>query len=57
MIRVFYHYNNGVSRRASHCKTFTTKGDASRWAFYMGKKYPKFQLDEVFDDRPAGSEK
>ena len=57
MIRVFYHYNNGVSRRASHCKTFTTKGDASRWAFYMGKKYPKFQLDEVFDDRPAGSNK
>lgn len=49
MIHVFYHYNNGVSRRASHHKSFTTRAGANRWAFFMGKKYPNFQLDEVFE--------
>jgi hypothetical protein len=50
MVHVYYHYNNGRSVRGSHCKTFATRGDASRWAYYMGMKYPKFQLDEVFDE-------
>lgn len=48
MVQVFYHYDNGISKRASHSKTFATEGDANRWAFYMGRKYPKFHLDDVF---------
>ena len=50
MIYVYYHYNTGRSVRGSHCRTFATKGDASRWAYHMGMKYPKFQLDEIFED-------
>ena len=49
MIYVYYHYNRPMSRRASHCKTFTHMGDAQRWAFFMGRKYHDFTLDEVFD--------
>ena len=50
MVHVFYHYNNGVSKRGSHHRVFPTRGDVDRWAHYMGIKYPKLQLDEVFDE-------
>ena len=49
MILVYYHYNNGVSRRGSRCKRFTSRRDADRWIYFTGRKYPKFHLDEVFD--------
>ena len=49
MILVYYHYNNGVSKRGSHCKPFTNRADADRWIFFVGRKYPKFHLDEVFE--------
>lgn len=49
MIYVYYHYNNGVSRRGSRCKRFETMRDADRWIYCMVRKYPKFQMDEVFD--------
>ena len=49
MIYVYYHYNNGISKRGSHCKVFASLDDAHRWIYCMGRNYPKFQLDEVFD--------
>lgn len=49
MILVYYHYDNGVSKRASRCKRFNSWMDADCWIYYMGRKYPKFHLDEVFD--------
>ena len=48
MVQVFYHYNNGVSRRGSHRRVFRSRRDADRWSDYMSRTYPKFQLDEVF---------
>lgn len=53
MVHIYYHYNNGRSKRASHCRSFATKGDASRWLYYMGMKYPAFHLDEVFEDESS----
>lgn len=50
MIYVYYHYNNGISRRCSRCKRFATTVDAERWIYFVGRKYPKFQLDEVFEE-------
>ena len=52
MIQVFYHYNSMMSGRASRCKLFQTRKDADRWVYWMGRKYPKFQLDEIFVDHP-----
>ena len=49
MVQVYYHYNNGVSSRGARCKTFPTLGDAHRWIYFVGRKYPKFQLDEIFE--------
>jgi len=49
MIRVYYHYNNGVSRRASRSKSFASREDAERWIFFVGRKFPKFHLDEIFE--------
>jgi len=49
MIYVYYHYNNGISRRGAKVKAFATRRDADRWIYFVGRKYPKFQLDEVFD--------
>lgn len=49
MIQVYYHYRNMLSGRASKCKVFATKTDADRWIFCMGRKYPLFQLDEIFE--------
>jgi len=48
MVHVYYHYNNGLSKRGSHCRTFPTRKAAERWIDYMSSKYPKFQMDEVF---------
>lgn len=48
MVQVYYHYNNGLSKRGSHCRLFPTKAAADRWINYMSSKYPKFQMDEVF---------
>lgn len=49
MIHVYYHYHSMTSRRASRFKLFATRKDADRWIFCMGRKYPKFQLDEIFE--------
>ena len=49
MVHVYYHYNNGISHRGARCKSFATMADANRWIYWMGRNYPKFQLDEVFD--------
>ena len=49
MVYVYYHYNNGVSRRGSHHKSFETRSRANRWIDFMSGKYPKFQVDEVFE--------
>lgn len=50
MILVYYHYENGISGRAARCKAFPTKADADRWIYFVGRKYPKFRLDEVFEN-------
>ena len=50
MVHVYYHYNNGYSRYGARCKHFATRRDADRWVFFVGCKYPTFQLDEIFDD-------
>ena len=50
MVRVYYHYGNMTSKRASRFKIFATRADADRWIFCMGRKYPRFQLDEIFVD-------
>ena len=52
MVQVYYHYNSMMSGRASRCKCFQTRKDADRWVYWMGRKYPKFQLDEIFVDYP-----
>lgn len=49
MIKVYYHYRNGISRYGARCKSFATIKEAERWIDYMGRTYPKFQLDEVFE--------
>lgn len=49
MVHVYYHYQNMMSKRASRCKIFPTRREADRWIFFMGERYPKFQLDEVFE--------
>jgi len=49
MVQVYYHYKHMMSKRASKCKVFPSRADADRWIFCMGRKYPAFQLDEVFD--------
>lgn len=49
MVQVYYHYKHMMSKRASRCKVFPTRADADRWIFCMERKYPSFQLDEVFD--------
>ena len=51
MVQVYYHYASMMSKRASRCKVFPTRADADRWIFHMGRKYPAFQLDEVFESR------
>ena len=51
MVQVYYHYGHMMSKRASKCKVFPTRADADRWVFCMGRKYPAFQLDEVFESR------
>lgn len=48
MVQVYYHYHNMMSGRASRFKIFPTRKDADRWVYWMGRKYPKFQLDEIF---------
>ena len=50
MVHVYYHYNNGYSTYGVRCKHFPTRRDADRWVYFMGRKYPAFQLDEIFDD-------
>ena len=50
MVHVFYHYNNGVSKRGSHRRAFATRVQADGWICFMEKNFPKFQLDEVFDE-------
>jgi hypothetical protein len=52
MVRVYYHYSKMTSWRASRCRTFPTRRDADRWIFCMGRKYPAFQLDEIFVEKP-----
>ena len=49
MVQVYYHYDNGVSRRGARCKTFSTRKEADRWVYFVGRKYPKFHLDEIFE--------
>lgn len=49
MVHVYYHYNNMMSKRASRYRVFRTRVEADRWIFFMGERYPKFQLDEVFE--------
>lgn len=50
MVHVYYHYNNGYSRYGAKCKHFPTRRDADRWVYFVGRKYPTFQLDEIFDE-------
>lgn len=50
MVHVYYHYNNGYSRYGAKCKHFPTRRDANRWVYFVGRKYPTFQLDEIFDE-------
>ena len=50
MVHVYYHYNNGYSRYECKCKHFACRRDADRWVYFVGRKYPLFQLDEIFDD-------
>lgn len=50
MVHVYYHYNNGYSRYGAKCKHFPTRTDAERWIYFVGRKYPLFQLDEIFDE-------
>ena len=50
MVHVYYHYRNGYSRYGVKCKHFATRRDADRWVFFVGRKYPAFQLDEIFDE-------
>ena len=51
MVHVYYHYNNGYTYRyGAKCKHFATRRDADRWIYFMGRKYPEFQMDEIFDD-------
>lgn len=50
MVHVYYHYRNGCSRYGAKCKHFPTRRDADRWVYFVGRKYPLFQLDEIFDD-------
>lgn len=52
MVHAYYHYNNGYSRYCAKCKHFATERDADRWCFFMRRKYPTFQLDEIFVDDP-----
>ena len=49
MVQVYYHYASMMSKRASWCRVFPTRRDADRWIFCMGRKYPKFRLDEIFE--------
>ena len=49
MVHVYYHYHNMMSKRASKFKIFPSRADADRWIFCMGRKYPKFRLDEIFE--------
>lgn len=49
MVQVYYHYGRMMSRRASRCKAFPTRADADRWISWMGRKYPEFRLDEIFE--------
>jgi len=51
MTHVYYHYNNGYSRYGARCKTFPTRRDAERWIYFVGRKYPTFQLDEIFESK------
>ena len=50
MVHVYYHYNNGYGRYGMKCKHFPTRRDADRWVYFVGRKYPTFQLDEIFDE-------
>ena len=36
--------------RGARCKVCATKTDADRWIYFVGRKYPKFRLDEVFEN-------
>lgn len=51
MVQVYYHYAGMMSKRASRCRVFRTRVEADRWIFFMGERYPKFQLDDVFESR------
>ncbi len=48
MVQVYYHYKHMMSKRASKCKVFQSRADADRWIRCMVRKYPAFQLDEIF---------
>ena len=50
MVHVYYHYRDGYSRYGCRCKHFATRKEADRWVYFVGRKYPLFQLDEIFDD-------
>lgn len=51
MVQVYYHYASMMSKRASRCRAFPSRKDADRWIEFMGRTYPKFHLDEIFESR------
>ena len=48
MVQVYYHYKHMMSKRASKCRPFLTREQAYRWIRWMERKFPAFQLDEIF---------